>query len=482
MGELGVYWPYQIFQFLQRKEANAVRTYVLDPASPTPLYEQLYRCIKEDLLSGAIAGGEKLPSKRALAENLNVSRITVESAYQQLLTEGYLRSRPRSGYYAEVLETLPQPSAPRCPAAAPVSEAPPPSAGQFPFSVWARLMRGVLLDCRERLLAPMPGQGLPELRAAIAGMLRRSRGMAVDPEAIVIGAGAEYLYNVLLQLLGRDKVFALENPGHRKLRQVYAAGGAQVRPVEMDESGVTVSGLIASGAGVLHISPGHQFPTGAVMPIARRRQLMAWLGSSRGRYLIEDDYDSEFRFTGKVIPTMYSMDVTGRVIYLNTFSKTITPALRISYLILPPELLDRYREKLGFYSCTVPSFEQLTLARFLDEGYFEKHVSRMKRHYRLLRQRFRTELEQRQFGRRVEVLEDEAGLHMLLRLKTVLPDADLTARFQASGIPAAALAQYYFPDTAPKTPGAVVLQYADLPETEIPAVLDLLAEIVKGEG
>ena len=159
-----------------------MRTYVLDPASPTPLYEQLYRCIKEDLLAGVIAGGEKLPSKRALAENLNVSRITVESAYQQLLTEGYLQSRPRSGYYAEVLETLPQPSAPRCPAAAPVSEAPPPSAGQFPFSVWARLMRGVLLDCRERLLAPMPGQGLPELRAAIAGMLRRSRGMAVDPE------------------------------------------------------------------------------------------------------------------------------------------------------------------------------------------------------------------------------------------------------------------------------------------------------------
>ena len=234
-----------------------MRTYVLDPGSPTPLYEQLYRRIKEDLLAGVIAGGEKLPSKRALAENLNVSRITVESAYQQLLTEGYLQSRPRSGYYAEVLETLPQPSAPRCPAAAPVSEAPPPSAGQFPFSVWARLMRGVLLDCRERLLAPMPGQGLPELRAAIAGMLRRSRGMEVDPEAIVIGAGAEYLYNVLLQLLGRDKVFALENPGHRKLRQVYAAGGAQVRPVEMDESGVTVPGLIASGAGVLHISPGH---------------------------------------------------------------------------------------------------------------------------------------------------------------------------------------------------------------------------------
>lgn len=458
-----------------------MRTYALDPASPTPLYEQLYRCLKEDLLSGAIPGGEKLPSKRALAENLNVSRITVENAYQQLLTEGYLQSRPRSGYYAEVLETLPQPAPPPRQPAPAVQEPPPPSAGQFPFSVWARLMRGVLLDRREALLGPVPGQGLPELRQAIAGMLRRSRGMEVSPEGILIGAGAEYLYNILLQLLGREHIFALENPGHRKLRQVYAAGGAVIRPVALDESGVTLPSLISSGANVLHISPGHQFPMGIVTPIARRRQLMAWLGSSADRYLIEDDYDSEFRFTGRVIPTMSSMDATGRVIYLNTFSKTIAPTLRISYMILPPALLDRYREKLGFYSCTVPSFEQLTLARFLDEGYFEKHVSRMKRHYRLLRQRFRTELEQRQFGRRVEVLEDEAGLHMLLRLETVLPDAALTARFQAAGIPAAALARYYFPATAPKTPGTVVLQYADLPESEIPAVLDLLDQVTGGE-
>ena len=183
----------------------------------------------------------------------------------------------------------------------------------------------------------------------------------------------------------------------------------------------------------------------------------------------------------KTVSIFPSLEANAPIIYLNTFSKTISPALRISYLILPPALLERYREKLGFYSCTVPSFEQLTLARFLDEGYFEKHVSRMKRRYRLLRQQFLTALEQRQFGRRVEVLEDEAGLHMLLRLRTVLSDEALTERFRAAGIPAAALARYYFPDTAPKTPGTVVLQYADLPESEIPAVLDLLEEIVTGE-
>ena len=458
-----------------------MRTYALDPMSAVPLYEQLYRFLKEDLLTGAIAGGEKLPSKRALAENLNVSRITVENAYQQLLTEGYLISRPRSGYYAEHLQTLPTVPPPSPPAAI-VQEEPPLSAGQFPFSVWARLMRGILLDCRRTLLGPVPGQGLLQLRRAIAGMLRRSRGMEVNPEHIVVGAGAEYLYNILLQLLGRDKCYALENPGHRKLRLVYLAGGARLRPVELDENGVGLETLVASGADVLHISPGHQFPTGIVTPIARRRQLMAWLGSNPERYLIEDDYDSEFRFTGRVIPTMYSMDMTGRVIYLNTFSKTISPALRISYLILPPGLLERYREKLGFYSCTVPSFEQLTLARFLDEGYFEKHVSRMKRHYRLLRDAFLAELSARGLGQRVEVLHHGAGLHMCLRLRTALPAAALDERLRQAGVPVHSLARNYFPGTAPRTTGEIVLQYADLRAEEIPAVLDLLEAITHGEN
>lgn len=461
-----------------------MRTYALDPASPVPLYEQLYRRIKEDLLSGAIAGGEKLPSKRALAENLNVSRITVENAYQQLLTEGYLVSKPRSGYFAECLETLPKaPDSLARPKSA-VEETPEAavSAGQFPFSVWARLMRGVLLDGREALLRPVPSEGLPALREAIAGMLLRSRGMEVDPASIVIGAGAEYLYTLLFQLLGRENIFALENPGHQKLRQVYTANGASLMPAALDESGVTLQSLLASGANVLHISPGHQFPTGIVMPIARRRQLMAWLGSREDRYLIEDDYDSEFRFTGRVIPTMYSMDVTGRVIYLNTFSKTITPALRISYLILPPALLVRYREKLGFYSCTVPSFEQLTLARFLSEGYFEKHVSRMKRRYKLLRAQFLQALSQSPVAGLVTVEGDEAGLHMILKLKTTRTDEEIAAELQASGVPAACLSRYRFPGTGTGEGGAVVLKYAELSQADFPRVLDLLQRLTAGEN
>ena len=454
-----------------------MRTYVLDPNLKMPLYEQLYRALKEDILSGTIAGGEKLPSKRALAEHLSVSRITVENAYSQLLAEGYLISRPRSGFYAERLEALPG-LLPKD--AAPVAEeqtVPPPSAGQFPYSIWARLMRGVLLDRHDQLLQPPPNIGLPDLRRAVAGMLLRSRGMEVDPNCIILGAGAEYLYNILIQLLGRDNVFGLENPGHRKIRRVYEANGLGIQAVALDEQGVDMTALAASGTTVLHITPNHQFPTGIVTPITRRRQLMAWVGSGE-RWLIEDDYDSEFRFAGKVIPTMFSMDRTGRVIYMNTFSKTITPALRISYMILPPSLMARYHRLLGFYSCTVPSFEQLTLARFLDEGYFEKHVNRMRRHYRLLRDQFLALLRQSPYADRMTVQGHEAGLHFLLRLDTALPDKVIEQTLADAGVRAASLARYETDPAAEADRGRVVIQYSDLAEADLPKVVELLEHLV----
>jgi len=457
-----------------------MRTYVLDPTNKRPLYEQLYRALKEDILSGVIVGGERLPSKRALAEHLNVSRITVENAYQQLLAEGYLISRPRSGFYAEILEALPQQKVlPPETAFLPVTaSAPTPSASQFPFSVWAKLMRSVLLDRHDLLLQSPPNTGLPDLRRAIAGMLRRSRGMEVDPDCIVIGAGAEYFYNILIQLLGRENGFGLEDPGHQKIRRVYEANGVRICPVRLDENGVDMTALAASGATVLHISPSHQYPTGIVTPIGRRRQLMAWLGSAPDRWLVEDDYDSEFRFAGKVIPTMYSMDEIGRVIYMNTFSKTITPALRISYMILPQGLMHRYRHLLGFYSCTVPSFEQLTLARFLDDGYFEKHVSRMRRHYRLLRDRFLTLLAESSQADKIAVQGDEAGLHFLLQLQTEISDAEIEKRLEEAGIRAASLSRYRTGAAVQSDQSRVVLPYSDLAETDLPRVIALMETLV----
>lgn len=455
-----------------------MRTYVLNNGAKTPLYEQLYRAIKEDILSGAIAGGEKLPSKRAMAENLNISCITVENAYEQLLAEGYIVSKPRSGYYAQSLQMLPQP-APTKPTVCyrEVPAVPPASAGYFPYSVWAKLMRGVLLESREQLLQPAPNLGLGELRRAIAGMLRRSRGMDVDPGCIVIGAGAEYLYNILIQLLGRDNCFGLEDPGHRKIASVYEANGVTMTTVALDEEGVSMNALRSSAATVMHLSPGHQYPTGIVTPIGRRRQLMAWLAESPARWLIEDDYDSEFRFGGRPIPTMFSMDDVGRVIYMNTFSKTITPALRISYMILPPDLMAQYRQKLGFYSCTVPVFEQLTLARFLDEGYFEKHLGRMRRHYRLLRDEFLNLLEASPSSADIAVQGHDAGLHMLLHLNTACSDEEVERRLAEAGVRAVALRRYQMCPTAKARQGTVVVSYSDLERQQLPRLIQVLEQL-----
>ena len=455
-----------------------VRTYVLDTAGKRPLYEQLYCAIKEDILRGQIVGGEKLPSKRALAEHLNISCITVENAYAQLLAEGYLTSRPRSGYYAQPLENLPN----MVPAVLPVQEQPsmppPASAGYFPFSVWAKLMRGVLLDRREQLLQHVPNLGLYELRRAIAGMLLRSRGLVADPACIVIGAGAEYLYNILIQLLGREHIYGLEDPGHRKIAYVYGANTVKTVPVELDEHGVKIQSLEMSKATVMHLSPGHQYPTGIVTPIWRRRQLMGWLAEEENRWLIEDDYDSEFRFGGRPIATMFSMDDIGRVIYMNTFSKTISPSLRISYMILPKALMQHYQQQLGFYSCTVPSFEQLTLARFLDEGYFEKHVSRMRRHYRLLRDEFLRLLEQSPCQNRIQVQGADAGLHMLLQLDTSVSNEEMERRMNAIGVRAAALDRYKEDPASEKKQGCMVVSYSDLEQGQLLRLVKELESMV----
>lgn len=453
-------------------------TYVLDAENRVPLYEQLYRALKGDILSGRIAGGEKLPSKRALAEHLNISRITVENAYSQLLAEGYIVSRPRSGYFAEYLETAPA----VCDPAVPVEEdlkahAPSASAGQFPFSVWARLMRGVLLDDHDLLLQPPPNTGLPQLRRAIAGLLQRSRGMEVSPECIVIGAGAEYLYNILIQLLGRERRYGLETPGHGKIRRIYEANQVAACPVELDENGVSMASLEQSGANVLHCSPGHQFPTGIVTPIGRRQQLMAWLAAGEDRWLIEDDYDSEFRFSGRMIPSMHSMDSLGRVIYMNTFSRTITPALRISYMILPRPLMERYHRLLGFYSCAVPSFEQLTLARFLDGGHFERHVSRMKRRYRLLRDRLLELLRQSPCAAAMAVSGEDAGLHFLLKISTSLTDSRLERRLAEEGIRAVLLSRYEIVERP--CSGTLVIQYSDLSADDLPELVSALEALTE---
>ena len=450
-------------------------TYELKKAPGVPLYEALYRCIREDILSGQLTAGEKLPSKRTLCANLKVSKITVETAYNQLLAEGYIRSEEKVGYFVEAVEraevhavpqTVTQPAKPKyidLTANGPV---------QFPFSVWSRLQREVMLDLGEQLLLPLDNQGLSQLRQAIASHLSQFRGMWVDPENILIGAGTDFLYNLLVQLLGRDKCYAVEEPGYGKIRKIYAAGGVRCISAPMDSQGVMPEQL--SGAQVLHISPSHHFPTGIITPLSRRQALLAWARERDDRYIIEDDYDSEFRFAAHPMPAMQSMD-SGKVIYMNTFSKTLAPSIRISYMILPAALMAQFQQKLGFYSCTVPGFEQYTLARFLDGGHFEKHINRMRKFYKSRRNRVLAAVTSCPVADRLTVLEENAGLHFLVRVDTEESDSALAERVCRAGIRVRSLSSYYRGAAPEWALRCLVVNYSGLSEEE----LDRLGEILR---
>jgi len=419
-------------------------TYELKKSPGVPLYEALYRCIREDILSGALAPGEKLPSKRALAQNLEVSKITVETAYSQLLAEGYIRSQEKRGYFVEAVERHARPAAAASETAAETGQEwlldlTANGTEQFPFSVWTRLQREVMLDYGQQLLRPLPNRGIPELRRAIADHLAAFRGMHVSPENILIGAGTDFLYNLLIQLLGREKTYAVEEPGYGKIRKVYAAAGVTCVSAHMDEKGVRPDSL--TQADVLHCSPSHHFPSGLVTPVSRRMELLSWAGE--GKWIIEDDYDSEFRFDAHPKPAMQSLDFSGRVIYMNTFSKSLAPSIRISYMVLPDALMAAFQQRLGFYSCTVPSFEQYTLARFLSRGHFEKHINRMRKFYKARRNTVVSLLEACAFSQKLTILEQDAGLHFLLKIDTTLSDRELTRRLAETGIRVHSLSDYY---------------------------------------
>ena len=452
-------------------------TYELKKSPGVPLYEALYRCIRGDILSGVLSPGEKLPSKRALAQNLEVSKITVEAAYNQLLSEGYIRSQEKKGYFVEAVQrqapppTVEMPGEP-LPKREYLLDLTANGTEQFPFSVWSRLQREVMLDYGERLLLPLPNQGIPELRQAIADHLAAFRGMHVHPDHILIGAGTDFLYNLLIQLLGRDKIYAVEEPGYGKIRKIYAAGGVACVSAPLDHLGVIPESL--EKADVLHCSPSHHFPTGLVTPVSRRLELLNW--AKQGKWIIEDDYDSEFRFDAHPKPALQSLDGAGRVIYMNTFSKSLAPSIRISYMILPEQLMAQFRRRLGFYSCTVPSFEQYTLARFLSRGHFEKHINRMRKFYRQRRNTVVSLLENCGFSGYLTILEQDAGLHFLLQVKTSLTDRELTDSLESAGIKIRALSEYYHENREDRH--CLVVNYSGIKEENLQKALEVLKEIM----
>lgn len=455
-------------------------TYILDPSSRVPLYEQLYRLIRRDITAGTLRGGERLPSKRQLAQHLEVSQITVETAYGQLLAEGYLHSAPRRGYFVQENLTAPIHTAAE-PVPAPL-EAPKASyrfdfktnivdTECFPFSTWAKLMRAVLTDYADRLLlAPAP-QGAAELREAIRKYLLEFRGIEVTADQIIVGAGSEYLLHLLIQLLGRSRVYALENPGYQKLYQIFDANDAAVRPIALDGKGLRAD--LLGDASAVYLTPSHHFPTGVVMPVSRRMELLHWAAQEDERYIIEDDYDSEFRFSSRPIPALKELDRLDRVIYLNTFAKSLAPSLRIGYMVLPRPLLARYRERFSRYSASVPSFEQHTLARFMESGAFERHISRSRNVYKGRLDALLEALRESPLADKFAIRGTEAGLHILLEVKNGMGEDELVRRAAGAGVKVYGLSEYYAPGA--RIPSAtVILGYAGIPSDQFREAVGLL--------
>lgn len=465
-------------------------TYSFENTGSDSLYEYLYKCIKNDILSHTLTPDYKLPSKRSFAKNLGISTITVENAYEQLIAEGYIYSIPKKGYYvsdiAQISVSIPDSHARRTDTGNPpqVSEICRPdyfadltsnrtNAENFPFYTWAKLMKDIMADKREALLHPSPSEGVFELRRAISRHLRAFRGMEISPSQIIVGAGTEYLYTLLIQLLGHDNIFAVEDPGYGKIRQIYKSNRAECISIPIDDEGVNITALTESSADILHLSPSHHYPTGIVTPISRRYELLGWALKADRRYIIEDDYDSEFRLLGKPIPSLESIDVSEKVIYMNTFTKTLSPTIRISYMVLPVSLMEKFKKQLNFYSCTVSNFEQYTLAAFIENGYFEKHINRMRILYRRQRDMFIDAINKSPLSKLVTIHEENAGLHFLLHVDTELTDEELTVRAADNGLKISFLSGYYADKNAAVS-HTLVINYSALTQEKIKEVVERL--------
>ena len=545
----------------------------------TPLYMQIYSYIKSEVLARRLKAGNKLPSKRALAAQLGISTITIEGAYGQLMAEGYIYAKAKSGYYISPLESIQQaddsaadffqhntlgdaqlfsgpekisyesgytdnmPGASGNVNMAGLSNSPstsgifvPSSLGStntalynasseissrssitstsmpssstisskgrmshestaqtscatidlssnnilpesFPFSIWTKLMRHTMSENQALLLTKSPTAGIYSLRCAIAEHLLRFRGMHIQPEQIIIGAGTEYLYELIIKLIGRDKIYCVEDPGYHKLQRIYTDNGACCFSLPIDQQGMSVTALNAVRCDVIHISPSHHFPTGIITPVSRRYELLGWATSGQ-RYIIEDDYDTEFRLVGKPIPSLFSMDMSSKVIYMNTFSKSLTSTIRISYMVLPMPLMEEFNRRLGYLSCTVSTFEQYTLAEFINQGYFERHINRMRNNYKKLRQLLLKELLTHPEHDKIQILQQASGLYFLLKINTTLSDRDLRSRLQQNGVHLQSL-QHYYQNRQAAPEHTFVVNYSSLTEKDIPravaALFDSLA-------
>lgn len=425
----------------------------LQKDSDDHLYLQIYNYIKNEIRKGSMSAGQKLPSTRALANHLQVARSTVDFAYGQLLSEGYIESIPYKGHFVCEISGIYQPAEETVsdeeqkvqeeylfdfsPNSIDISA--------FPFDTWRRISKTVFLDEDKDIFALGDARGDYRLRQAICHYLHGSRGVLCTPDRVIVGAGNDYLLMLLQKILGNNHKVAVENPAYMRAARIFASGGDCVCPIELDENGMRVDLLRKSGAEIAYVTPSRQFPTGIVMPIGRRSEILSWANEEKGRYIIEDDYDSEFRYKGVPIPSLQALDRMGKVIYLGTFSKSIAPAIRVSYMVLPTDMVKLYDEKLWFVSSTVSRIDQAILYHFLEEGHFERYLNKMRKLYKgkhdLLLEKLRP------FRKYFDISGEQAGLHVILSAKDrKLTEEELLEKAKEQGCHVYCMSHYRLDD------------------------------------
>lgn len=459
----------------------------LDPGGKEPLYVQLYQHYKREIENSRLKEGEKLPSIRRLAKGLSISKITVEKAYLQLMSEGYIENSDRSRYTVSKFEGIGFKGV-----AGPVVRRQEPddranrilydfASGEmdingFDFSLWKRYISRSFLE-KDRLVGYGNVKGEESLRREIAAYIRRSRGVYADKEQIVVGAGVQSLLGALCPILKKfNNSIAFEEPGFKHGRRIFHDHAFAIVPVQMGKDGIDMGELGRSGVRMVYLSPSHQFPTGYIMPVGKRNRLLRWAEQMDG-IIIEDDYDSEFRYFGRPIPALKGMDNGGNVVYLSSFSKVIPPSIRISYMVLPEKLLDIYEQNSGLYNQTASMLEQLALARFMEDGHFERQIRRLRKLYHEKSRRLFTLLRQ-VFGDRVEVNAAESGLHTILKVKSPLSARELAARALAKGCRAAPVQDYYLQSmesSADQFP-QIILYFSKIPAGDMETAVTLLGE------
>ncbi len=462
-----------------------------------PIYEYIYECIKSDIHSGVLKSGEKLPSRRQMALDNGIAEITVANAYSQLVTEGYIESREKRGYFVasdmDCVCSGRTDSAREnriCDLQSGLCEPNPVGNDEkvinltdaslpeetFPFDTWSRIARKVFNEDRSACIRTPEARGLQVLRQAIAGYLEKARGFSADPDHIVVGPGCEYLSNTLLQLIGRNAMVAVEDPGYMCICKVYEFSGHKCLHLPVDENGLITENLAGNNIRMIHVSPSHHFPTGCVMSAARRASLVSWARES-GAWIVEDDYDSEFRFEGKPVPPISASDPE-RVIYMNTFTRTLSPSLRVAYMVLPDELYDVYSERMDFVSGTVSTSEQLTLASFISDGYYERHLNRMRNFYRKRKKAIFEEMESSGLSEYFDCEGDGSGMTFMLRGKLPFDDKKFIAGIREKGLSLNSLDKYCCKERI-YSPVRYVVNFGLLTEEQFAYAAEIMCDVMR---